>query len=250
MTAPASPPQPDKPTSRRALFLGLALLGLLLAVFLAGKSGLLPDAAVLTDWMERLSDSPWGVIAVIMIFCAAAFIGVPQFVLIGAAIAVFGPLYGAAYSWIGNMVSGAVTFWAGRAAGEQAFRRYAGARAQQLSRFIGRNAFIASIVVRNIPTGPFLIVNMAFGVSNAKFRDFWLGMAIGVIPKIALIAFAGRSLLAALQGNIGIAILAALAAIGVYLAGYFYFRRRAAKMRQNLPGETSSPVDSTGQARE
>ena len=66
---------------------------------------------------------------------------------------------------------------------------------------------LTSAIVRNVPTGPFLLVNMAFGVSNAKFRDYWIGMGLGIIPKIALVAFAGRSLLAALQGNILIALL-------------------------------------------
>lgn len=240
-------PSIARPAPRRALLVGLGLLVLVLAVFGAGKAGLLPDADTITGWMQTLNHGPWGLIVVIAVFCVAAFIGVPQFALIAAAVAVFGPWYGAGYAWIANMISGAITFWIGRVAGEEAFRRYAGKRAQKLSRFVGRNAFAASAIVRNVPTGPFLIVNMAFGVSDAKFRDYWIGMAIGIIPKIALIAFAGRSLLAALQGNLGIAVLAAAAAIAAYAGGYFYFRRRAARLGQNLAADPESPVDSAGQ---
>lgn len=236
------------PAPRRAIFLGLGLLALIIAVFAAGKAGILPDASRVTSWMETLSGSPWGVVAVVAVFCVAAFVGVPQFALIAAAIAVFGPWYGAGYSWVANMVSGALTFWIGRAAGEQAFRRYAGASAQRLSRFVGRNALVTSAVVRNVPTGPFLLVNMAFGVSNAKFRDYWIGMGLGIIPKIALVAFAGRSLLAALQGNLGIAIIAGVAAVLTYAGAFVYFRRRAARARQNLAPTGASPVDSTVQA--
>ncbi|MFN4025195.1 MAG: TVP38/TMEM64 family protein [Hyphomonas sp.] len=243
-------PSVNRPAPRRALLAGLALLVLVLAVFAAGKAGLLPDAETITGWMEALNHGPWGLIAVIAVFCIAAFVGVPQFALIAAAVAVFGPWHGAGYSWIANMISGAITFWIGRAAGEEAFRRYAGRRAQKLSRFVGRNALAASAFVRNVPTGPFLIVNMAFGVSNAKFRDYWIGMGIGIIPKIALIAFAGRSLLAALQGNLGIAVLAALAAVAAYVGGYVYFRRRAARMGHNLAEDPASPVDSPGQPSE
>lgn len=240
-------PSVDRPAPRRALLAGLGLLLLVLAIFAAGKAGLVPDAETITGWMQALNHGPWGLIAVIAVFCIAAFIGVPQFALIAAAVAVFGPWYGAGYSWIANMISGAITFWIGRAAGEEAFRRYAGRRAQGLSRFVGRNALLASAIVRNVPTGPFLIVNMAFGVSNAKFRDYWAGMAIGIIPKIALIAFAGKSLLAALQGNLGLAVLAAAGAAGVYAGGYFYFRRRAARLGHNLAEDTASPVDSARQ---
>jgi len=242
--------KPAAPASRRALWLGLGLLLLVVAVFVAGKANLLPDADEITGWMNTLAGSPWGLVAVIAIFCVAAFIGVPQFALIAAAVAVFGPWYGAGYSWIANMISGALTFGVGRLAGEQAFRRFAGERAQKLSRFVGRNALIASAVVRNIPTGPFLLVNMAFGVSQAKFRDYWIGMGLGIIPKIALIAFAGRSLLAALQGNLGLALLAGAGAIMIYIAALMFFRRRAARMGQNLPSGRKSSVDSAPQAGE
>lgn len=242
-------PSPSaQPASRRAILLGIGLLLLVGAVFAAGKAGLLPDAGTVTAWMETLSESPWGLVAVIAVFCVAAFAGIPQFALIAAAVAVFGPWYGAGYSWIANMVAGALTFWVGRVAGEQAFRRYAGASAQRLSRFVGRNALVTSAVVRNVPAGPALLVNMAFGVSSAKFRDFWIGLGIGIIPKIALIAFAGRSLLAALQGNLAIAIAAALAAVAVYAGGFLYFRRRAARTRQIIAGEAPSQVDRTAEA--
>lgn len=241
-------PSQARPASRRALLMGLGLLLVIAGVFAAGKAGVLPTAEAVTGWMETLSGSPWGLVAVVAVFCLAAFMGIPQFALIAATIAVFGPWYGAGYSWVGNMVSGALTFWIGRVAGEQAFRRYAGASAQRLSRFVGRNALVASAIVRNVPTGPFLIVNMAFAVSNATFRDYWIGMGLGIIPKIALVAFAGRSLLAALQGNLAIALLAAAAAVAVYIGGYIYFRRRAARAGQNIAPIAASPVDSTAQA--
>lgn len=242
-------PSPSaRPASRRAILLGIGLLLMIGAVFAAGKAGLLPDANTVTGWMETLGESPWGLVAVVAVFSLAAFAGIPQFALIAATIAVFGPWYGAGYAWIANMVSGALTFWVGRAAGEQAFRRYAGASAQKLSRFVGRNALVTSAVVRNVPAGPSLLVNMAFGVSSAKFRDFWIGLGIGIIPKIALIAFAGRSLLAALQGNLGIAVAAAVAAVAIYAGGFLYFRRRAARARQIIAGEAASPVDSAAEA--
>lgn len=233
-----------KPAPRRAVLVGLCLLLAVLAIFAAGRAGMLPNADEVTSWMQALSDSPWGVVAVVAIFCVSAFIGVPQFALIAAAVAIFGPWHGAAYSWIANMVSGALTFWVGRIAGEQAFRRYAGARIQKLSRIVGRNALAASAIVRNVPAGPFLIVNMAFGVSDAKFRDYWIGMAIGIIPKIALVAFAGRSILAAFQGNIGIALLAAAGAVAVYVGAFVYFRRRAARTGQIIPVDPPEAVDS------
>ncbi|MFN4225113.1 MAG: TVP38/TMEM64 family protein [Hyphomonas sp.] len=238
-TTPASPQ-----ISRRALLLGLALLAAVLAVFLAGKSGLLPGLEESESWLRNLAGSPWGLPAVIFIFCAAAFVGVPQFALIAAAIAVFGPLPGAVYAWIANMISGALTFWIGRAGGEAAVNRYAGPRARKLSRLIGQNALIASAVVRNVPAGPFLIVNMVFGASAAKFRDYWVGMGLGIIPKIALVAVGWKTVVTAFQGNPLVAGLFGLGAVVLYAGIAIFVVRRARQAWQDIPTEPPAVIDS------
>ena len=238
--------QTDKTASqpaRRTLILGAGLLGAVLVIFIMGKLGLLPRADTLNSWMETVAGSPWGLPALILVFCVGAFLGVPQFALIAAAVALFGPWLGFAYGWIANMFSGSLTFWVGRMAGEQAFRRYAGATANRLAAFVGRNAFATSALVRNVPTGPFIMVNMAFGVSTAKYRNFALGMAVGILPKLALIAFAGQSLFAALKGNPGIAILAAITAAAIYAAIALYARTRMAPKGQSVPLISDPPVD-------
>ena len=238
--------QTDKTASqpaRRTLILGAGLLGAVLVIFIMGKLGLLPRADTLNSWMETVAGSPWGLPALILVFCVGAFLGVPQFALIAAAVALFGPWLGFAYAWIANMFSGSLTFWVGRMAGEQAFRRYAGATANKLAAFVGRNAFATSALVRNVPTGPFIMVNMAFGVSTAKYRNFALGMAVGILPKLALIAFAGQSLFAALKGNPGVAILAAITAAAIYAAVALYARTRMAPKGQSVPLISDPPVD-------
>jgi uncharacterized membrane protein YdjX (TVP38/TMEM64 family) len=246
MNETGSTPQGTDTTPRRAMLLGGAMLVLVLLVFGLGKLGILPSGEAMTAWMDGMADSPWGLPALILVFCVAAFMGVPQFALIAAAVAVFGPWAGAGYSWIATMASGALTFYVGRLTGEQAFRRYAGKTANRLAGVIGRNAFVASAVVRNVPTGPLLLVNMAFGVSHARFLPYWAGMGLGSLPKILLIAFAGRSLLAALQGNPVTAILTALAAVAVYAGIALWVRQRVRKSGQSVALIGSGAVDNSG----
>ncbi len=66
---------------------------------------------------------------------------------------------------------------------------------------VGQNGFLASLIVRLVPSAPFIVVNMAAGVTPMKMRDFAAGTAIGIIPKIALTAFAGNSIVQALKGG-------------------------------------------------
>ena len=81
----------------------------------------------------------------------------------------------------------------------------------------------------NVPTGPFLIVNMVFGAVGAGYFAYLTGMAIGIVPKILLIAFGMQAIQAAMGGQVWLAVLAALAALGVFVGGYIYVRYRRKK---------------------
>ncbi len=148
------------------------------------------------SWLERFSGSPWGLPATIAVFTIASFVGAPQFVLIAACVVAFGPWAGFLYSWIGTVVSAAVNFWVGRLMGAKALERFGGDAINRVSGYVGQNAFIASFIIRNVPSAPFIVVNMAFGISRASFSAFLAGCALGVLPKTALVAIFGRSFLA------------------------------------------------------
>ena len=137
--------------SRNALWLGLGLGGTIILLFVLGKTGVLGSLEAFIGHMQDLADTPWALPAVIALFTGAAFVGLPQFGLIGAAVVAFGPVNGALYSWLATLVSGSVTFWIGRFSGEAAVARFSGRRASRFTDFVSRNAFAASLIVRNVP---------------------------------------------------------------------------------------------------
>ena len=65
-----------------------------------------------------------------------------------------------------------------------------GALAQFMA-LVVRNGFLASLVVRLVPFAPFVVVNMAAGVTPIGALDFAAGTAIGILPKIVLTSLAG-----------------------------------------------------------
>jgi uncharacterized membrane protein YdjX (TVP38/TMEM64 family) len=224
--------------------LALAGLALVIGVFLVGKYTDFVNLEALEVALQEFAQGPWGGPALILTFVGGALIGVPQFALIGLGVIAFGPLQGALWSWSANMVSGAVTFFIGRFAGQGIIARFSGPRAKAFTTFIARNAFAASAVVRNVPAGPFLIVNMGFGAVKARYLDFAAGMALGIIPKIALIAFGLQAVQAALKGHVWLAVGAGLAALGLFAGGWVYVRRRRRK-GENIALIGAEPVDST-----
>jgi uncharacterized membrane protein YdjX (TVP38/TMEM64 family) len=173
---------------------------------------------------------PSALAAAVAGFTVMAFLGAPQFLLIAAAVVAFGPLTGFAYSWIGTLVSALIGFGLGRWFGAESLRHLGGARIERFMTMIGRNGFMASLIVRLVPSAPFIVVNMAAGVTPMRLRDFVGGTAIGIIPKIALTAFSGAAVLQVMHGGgVGHWLTLAVAAfvwIGAALAARAWLRHR------------------------
>ncbi|WP_167309455.1 TVP38/TMEM64 family protein [Brevundimonas naejangsanensis] len=204
----------------RTLAVTLLLLGGIVALFALGKTQLALGAEDrLEDWLAGYRVGPWGLVAAVVVFTLSAFIGVPQFLLIAACVVAFGPWFGFLYSWIATIASAAVTYWLGRGPTARTLERYGGGTVERIRRFVGRNAFSASFIIRNVPSAPFIVVNMAFGAVRASFPAYLAGCALGVLPKTALVAFFGGSFMAAVSGD-GVwtsVILAAVAAVWLLL---------------------------------
>ncbi len=121
----------------------------------------------------------WGLLATILIFTLTAYVGAPQIVLIGACVVAFGPERGFWFAWIATVVSGVATYFSGRLASAQTQKRFGGATGGRFTRFMGKNAFLASLIVRSLPTAPFIVVNMAFGAARMNFWAFIAGLTLG-----------------------------------------------------------------------
>lgn len=220
---------PQTSGSRQGLWIGLTILAVLFVLFVFGRYSGFLNVEALERAIGGFAAGPWGVPALVLTFCGCAFIGVPQFLLIGISVYAFGPVWGALWAWVATLCSGSLTYWLGRFFGEATLRRMGTGRIKRFADFVARNAFAASAIVRNAPTGPFLMVNMIFGAIRANFLHYLAGMGLGIVPKIALVAFGLKAIQAALQGNLWGASLAALAALGLFLGGFLYVRYRRRK---------------------
>ena len=152
----------------RALLVSFVLFGGVGLVFLFGAPLMGFDGeTTVTHWLGAAS-GPWSLPVAVAAFAVLAFAGVPQIMLIAAAVVAFGPLAGSAYSWVGTMVSSLVGFYLGRAAGARTLERFSGPGLKRFIGLVGRNGFLASLVVRLAPSAPFIVVNMAAGVTPMR----------------------------------------------------------------------------------
>jgi uncharacterized membrane protein YdjX (TVP38/TMEM64 family) len=187
----------------RTLAVSFLLFGGVGLIFVFGAQVLgFSGEATVERWMGAAS-GPLALPIAVAAFAGLAFVGVPQFMLIAAAVVAFGGWTGFVYSWVGTMASSLVGFYLGRAAGARALERFSGAGVKRFMEHVGRNGFLASLIVRLVPSAPFIVVNMAAGVTPMRAADFALGTAVGIVPKIALTAFAGASIARAMRGEVG-----------------------------------------------
>lgn len=193
------------------LFGGLGM-ALLFGAGLLGMNG----ARTATHWLAAVR-GPWALPASAGAFAILAFLGVPQFILIAAAVAVFGGTPGAAFSWVGTMVSALVGFGLGRLWGARLVSQVAGEKTGRVLDLIARNGFMASLVVRLTPFAPFVVVNLGAGASRIPLVAFSAGTAIGILPKILLTAFAGASIVRGLGGGGWLPMLFLAAAVAVWI---------------------------------
>jgi uncharacterized membrane protein YdjX (TVP38/TMEM64 family) len=209
----------------RSVAVSFALFGGVGLVFVFGDQVLgFGGEAQVQSWLTA-ARGPWALPVAVAAFAALAFIGVPQFVLIAAAVVAFGPWTGMAYSWVGTMVSALVGFALGRLFGGRLLRDLHSPGVERFMALIARNGFTAALVVRLAPSAPFIVVNMAAGVTPMGLASFTAGTAIGIVPKIALTAFAGHSFVRMMNGG-GVGPVALMAgAAALWVAGGFAARR-------------------------
>lgn len=201
-------------TKRATLWLLVSLLAPVVLVLLA-KQFLGVNQSDFVEMMTSLRESSWAVPITIGLFCGLAFIGAPQWMLVTGAVVAFGPWEGSFLAWIGSLAAASLGFWVGHLLGAERLQRLDAELIRKLSAAVRKNGFMTSLVVRLVPTGPAILVNLAAGVSRMKFSHFATGTAIGIVPKIVVIALISQGVLSGLSGSLMALIFAALALVAI-----------------------------------
>lgn len=213
--------------AQRAVMVSVTLLVMVGMVFAFGKLFLDAGPEELGAVFENIASRWYALPLTILIYIIMSLFGAPQFMLMAATMVAFGPVYGFAYAWTATLCSASVNFFMGRNFGAKLLERFGTEWMNRASEFVGRNGLIASALVRIVPSGPFIVVNMAFGASKTPYWAFVAGAAIGTAPKILVVGLTGQSLLTVLSGqNLFLAGGLLIAAIAIWVGIMLMARRR------------------------
>ncbi len=205
----------------------VAMFGVVAIIAILGKSALNLENEEYLRWFKAVTSSDWVVPIVVATFVIGSFLGVPQWALIASMVVAFGPRIGMGGAWVCTMLSASVNFWMARWIGAERVAKFGGQLVNRIASVVRRNGFVTSFVVRLVPTGPFILVNMAAGVSKMKFPHFLAGTALGIIPKIGVVTLIATGILSDDQSDwirLGLVLMAGLFIL-IMLAARKHLRR-------------------------
>lgn len=235
-------PEEEQTSLRRRLFILLSIFTPLLGLAAAWRWSPLGQWLNVENLVDLISafngeaTAPWLMLGG---YVLGGLLVVPITLLIAVTVMVFGPVKGAVYSLIGALLSAAMVFGIGHLLGRGKVRRLAGSHINRLSQRLARQGILTIVVLRLLPIAPYTIVNLVFGTSHIRLRDFMLGTALGMTPGIIAIAFFVDSVQSALIEPKPMSFVILAGAIGAIVLATFGLRRWLSQ-RENVVSMASS----------
>ena len=202
---------------RKTLFALGPIVILVLLILFARASYNLP-VSEFHQWFDSFRQTPYIIPIVIFTFTVGSFLALPQWALFVGVMTVFTPMIGVPLAWCSTLIAASVNFSVGRWVGRVRLSRFikANGRIDKFLQRLKKDGFMASFIIRFIPTGPFVFVNMLAGASGLKFFSFLLGTALGIMPKIAIVALLTQGLISNTDRMV-VTVLSMLAAISLVM---------------------------------
>ncbi|MDP4103642.1 MAG: TVP38/TMEM64 family protein [Bacillota bacterium] len=143
-------------------------------------------------------DGPNAVLISMLMVSICVFFPIVPFTVLGAMIgALFGATEGLLISYSGAMFGTLLFFFIARYAfkesAQNTLQRYP--KVLEYQELLNRNSFIAILVARLIPILPAPVFNAACGLSKVDWKIFLIASAIGKIPNIFIVSFAGANVI-------------------------------------------------------
>ncbi|MBU5671670.1 TVP38/TMEM64 family protein [Paenibacillus brevis] len=120
----------------------------------------------------------------------------PTLVIVGANAAIYGMWAGFLYSWIGLVSGCLITFLFFRwAAGTPYMQRWATKpKVRKLMNWAQKNGFNFVFLLSMLPVGPFVLVNMAAGLTRMQITSFAVAVALGKAVMVFCVSYIGTNL--------------------------------------------------------
>lgn len=166
----------------RLFVLVLLLVGLALVAKLSGLDAYV-EPKKLKVWIQEAGS--WGVLLYIGVFSLGELLHVPGLVFVAAGVYVYGKFWGGLLAIVGAIVAVSVSFLVVRIVGGKALAELRWDFVRKILEKLEERPIATVIVLRFM----FLLspgINYALGLSSIRFRDYFLGSALGLLVPLSL----------------------------------------------------------------
>lgn len=139
----------------------------------------------------------WGLVLVPPAFVVLSVAMVPTSILRWTTVVAFAPAVGVLFMVLGVMGATLLGHVIGARLGAE---RIGGERIERLRARLTRTGVLGIAALRQVPMGPFMIVNAAAGAAGVRRRVFLGGTLVGMVPSVIVMVLAGTSVRAWLLG--------------------------------------------------
>jgi uncharacterized membrane protein YdjX (TVP38/TMEM64 family) len=119
--------------------------------------------------------------------------GTPLTVLSGV---VLGTFWGSMIAWVGNLLGAILAFLLARYLLKDYVQNVILKKYPKINEYedkLFRDGLYTVLFLRFVPIFPFNVLNFTLGVTEVKFRDYFIGTAVGMIPGTILFVYLGES---------------------------------------------------------
>lgn len=205
----------------RGLLFIASLVGAVVAIKAAGLGGAF-DKAWIDDQVRGHGLS--GELLFLAVGGLFTAVGLPrQFVAFLGGYA-FGVMEGTVWGVLAALLGCAAAFFYARWLGRDLVARRFPARLKKMDAFLSDNPFSTTLLIRLLPVGSNVAVNLTAGVSGVRSSPFLLGSGIGYVPQTLVFALAGSG--AAVEPTYRVGLSVALFVISGMMGVWLYRRYR------------------------
>jgi uncharacterized membrane protein YdjX (TVP38/TMEM64 family) len=167
--------------SRHALIKAAAFLVFIIAAIVVIRFTPVRDYLTVEQLGTFLNSSGlWAPLVYIVIYAVGVCLFLPGTLLTGLGAAIFGPYWGFLYVWVAAMLGASGAFFIGRTMAREYAASLIGDRLKKYDDAIERNGF-ATVLYLRLVYFPFTPMNFGMGITKVRFKDYFMGTALGII---------------------------------------------------------------------
>lgn len=174
---------------------GLLVIGSLVAIgFAVEKSGLFSQLN--ETWIDTQirGQGLGGELLFLALGGLATAVGMPRQIVSFLGGYAFGFLFGTVLGAVATLLGCILSFNYSRLFGRKLVQHRFARRIRKVDNFLKRNPFSMTLLIRLLPVGNNLVVNLIAGVSSVAMLPYFAGSLLGFVPQTAIFALIGSGI--------------------------------------------------------